>query len=197
VASILALLVSLCKALEEPEYKQMRWNSRAHDRSLGMMDHGRMRGMPGGGDGGGGMMQHNHGGADMGLIHNLFDHREQIERSVNVTEAGAETYTGSDDPEVSQWIQAHVAQMIALVGSDEGMIREWDPLFSAIFEHKDALTATLTSVDDKGVHVTLEGTTPCGKSLAHLHAKVVSNFIKRGYPEMHESHEVPTECDDE
>ena len=164
----------------------------------GRMGGGQGEGGGGGGQGmmGGGQGMMGHGGRNSGamrIIHNLLDNRQYIKRTVNLTDTGAQTYTRSDDPQVSDWIQTHVAHMIAMVKSDEGMIRGWDPLFRAVFEHSHSMKAVATN-DDKGVHVSLTGRTPCGTSLAQMHAEVVSNFIKRGYAEVHESHSVPEEC---
>jgi hypothetical protein len=128
----------------------------------------------------------------MATIHNLVNRRDDIERNVIDTTNGVTTYTWSEDPQVEDWIKTHVATMTALV-QDGGRIRAWDPLFQAIFDHSDDISVEL-EYTDKGVRATLEGSTPCAKTLVARHADVLSDFIELGWDEIHESHEAPAGC---
>jgi uncharacterized protein len=156
------------------------------------------------GGGGGAGMGHGDGGdagwnrENMQIIHKLLEHRGDIERTVTpATEDGlgiTVTKTTSKDTEVEQWIKTHVTQMMDLVESG-GRIRNWDPLFRAIFDHPKDIDSEVTTVDG-GVEVILTGATECGKSLSYAHAEVVSAFLSNGYEELHRSHQVPTTCDE-
>jgi hypothetical protein len=136
-------------------------------------------------------------GERMQIIQKLLEHRGVIERIVtSITEDGQEktmTETTSENPEVEQWIITHVTQMIDLVQSG-GRIRNWDPLFRAIFDHAEEIDSDVTVVDG-GVEVLLTGTTDCGKALADKHAKLVSAFLADGYEELHRPHQAPRICD--
>lgn len=133
-----------------------------------------------------------HGGGIMPAIHNLVSRRDDIERTVTDTTNGVTTYTWSEDPQVEEWIKTHAATMTALV-HDGGRIRAWDPLFRALFDHRDDITVELENTD-KGVRAALEGSTPCARSLIDMHADVISDFIELGWDEIHESHGVPAGC---
>lgn len=64
-------------------------------------------GMGRGGWGSGGGMMNGGGGGRMEImqtIHNLFDNRRSIVREVKQTNDGVETYTYSDDQDVTNWI---------------------------------------------------------------------------------------------
>ncbi|CAB9498448.1 expressed unknown protein [Seminavis robusta] len=154
--------------------------------STGCQGHGR-------GHGGG-------GGCFMRVIHNLVNNRKDIQRNVTNTDTGAITYTWSsaanNNPLVSGWLKQHVASMVELVQEfDNGgmMIRGWDPLFRAVFDHSTQVSASVEEFD-QGVKTTLTGNTPCAKSLVQMHAAVVSSFISRGWDEVHEPHDVPDAC---
>ena len=69
----------------------------------------------------------------MQLIHRLIDSHDDVTRYYNETDSGIESYTFSDDPKVSEWIQDHVNQMAKLMSSypEHGGIRLRDPLFKA------------------------------------------------------------------
>lgn len=126
-------------------------------------------------------------------IHNLFDNRGEIQRDVTHTATGVKTHTWSGNPEVSDSIKEHVAQMLELVESDYGMIRGWDPLFRSVFEHKDDIE-TVAINDETGVHITSEGNTPCAERLVQMHADVVSGFVSKGREEARQPHSVPDGC---
>jgi hypothetical protein len=60
-----------------------------------------------------GMQQDAAAAEDMGLVHELLADPEQIRRSVTRLPDGIRTVTDSDNPQVTQAIQAHVASMSA------------------------------------------------------------------------------------
>ena len=123
----------------------------------------------------------------------VYDIGSKINREVTLTTTGVETHTWSDsDPQVGDWIQTHVAQMIRLLNTG-GSIRRWDPLFREIFENHGDFSITVTNSTD-GVYVASVGNTECAVNLAQFHAEVVSGFIEHGRAEVQRAHEVPEEC---
>lgn len=133
------------------------------------------------------------GGGRGRIIQNLLSNRAAINREYNNTDGGIESYTWSDDPKVSKWIKQHVKQMKALVESDNGMIRQWDDLFREVFELRHYHHMEVRETED-GIKVEQTGDTECAKALVQAHAKVVSNFIKRGRQETRKNHAVPDIC---
>jgi hypothetical protein len=143
--------------------------------------------MMGGGGGGGGGPGGNRD--NMELIHKLVDNRGAIQRNVTHESSGATTVTTSSDPQVSDWIREHVYGMMALI-ENNGRIRQWDPLFVALFDNQDDITATLTPVEG-GIRVRLEGSTGCAIELVKSHVEVVSSFLSDGYDAVQASHDAP------
>jgi len=167
------------------EHRGLRWNGWGNGGG-----NGGGGGRGGGGNGGGG------GGGNSGnmnTIHKLLDVRDDLSRTVTQTSNGVETYTWSDNnSQASTWLKQHVKQMDSLVKSG-GRIRNWDPFFDAIFDHRDEIDLDYEETLD-GMHVSLTGKTACGTSLAQKHAAVVSAFINRGRNEVRREHSVPDEC---
>ena len=79
--------------------------------------------------------------------------------------------------------------MISLVESG-GRLRQWDPLFRAVFDNQDDIIVTVTPVRG-GINVKLVGSTGCAVEVVKSHADVVSAFISDGYEALHETHEDP------
>lgn len=128
----------------------------------------------------------------MKVIHKLVAHREEITRTLTDDDSmslNLKATTVSNNPNVSEWIQLHVAQMQQLVQTD-GRIRSWDPLFEALFDHREVLDLQFEVIDG-GVEAVLVGETECAQALAEAHTRVISSFLENGYEELHKSHEVP------
>jgi hypothetical protein len=173
------------KEPEELELRGSRFRGRGRGGGgtvMGMGRRAQRRWMMGRGGGGG-------GGEHTELIHNLVDNREAIERRVTRESSGATTVTTSTDPQVSDWIQEHVEQMLALI-ENNGRIRQWDPLYVALFDNQDDITTSATRVDG-GIRVRLQGSTGCAIDLVQAHADVVSAFLSEGYDEVQASHDAP------
>ena len=92
-------------------------------------------------------------------------------------------------PQVSVWIQEHVEQMLTIIEKNS-RIRQWDPLYAALFNNQDDITTAVTPVEG-GVQVRLEGSTGCAVDLVQSHADVVSAFLSEGYDEVQASHDAP------
>ncbi|KAL3908397.1 MAG: hypothetical protein SGILL_008497 [Bacillariaceae sp.] len=138
---------------------------------------------------------------NMGVIRNLLEHRDEIERvleydSDEITVISANTT--SKNPQVSKWIRNHVANMMALK-ENGGWIRAWDPLFEALFEHRDDMELkvdfALKNGEQNGVQAWLTGNTSCAEALAQAHYHAVSAFVDEGDGDdevMHTEHDVPS-----
>jgi hypothetical protein len=174
-----------------------------HGKHQGMMGGGNSGGggMMGGGNSGGGGMMGGDGkmGSMMRTIHNLLNNHESITRTVEKEQDATSenspvivTRTTSDNAEVSGWIHLHVSQMMERI-ENEQPIRMWDPLFVQLFAHADEILETPEYLEN-GVQMRLEGTTPCGQSLAELHAKAVSSFVKFGMEAAQEPHDGSDLC---
>eukprot|EP00579_Thalassiosira_antarctica_P001223 CAMPEP_0201871694 /NCGR_PEP_ID=MMETSP0902-20130614/4559_1 /ASSEMBLY_ACC=CAM_ASM_000551 /TAXON_ID=420261 /ORGANISM="Thalassiosira antarctica, Strain CCMP982" /LENGTH=210 /DNA_ID=CAMNT_0048397755 /DNA_START=1892 /DNA_END=2524 /DNA_ORIENTATION=+ len=165
----------------------------------GGVDHGDMdqEGMDRGGMDHGGMGN----GEMMQMIHNLLDHREDIERNYENTDTGIESWTTSGKPNVALWIQTHVYQMTTLMDSETGGIRLWDDLFERAFALRDNHELMVNNTAD-GVHVVQKVSdnvvdideAECTTELIQEHAEVVSKFVDRGMSEMHANHPAPEKC---
>lgn len=138
---------------------------------------------------GGGMMADPGHRADMELFHALLDNRERILRKVTVIAGGVDTLTESDDPEVAQTIQAHVASMSARV-KEARPIHQRDPLFREIFKHSDKIVMK-HELTPKGVRVIETSSDAYVAKLIKAHAEVIDAFLANGRSEVMKNHPVP------
>jgi hypothetical protein len=127
--------------------------------------------------------------ADRELFHFLLDHREAIRRKVKKQKDGVSTLTESDDPEVAEALRKHVASMVQRVEQGQP-IRMRDPLFAEIFRHADKIDMQVEPTD-KGLRVVETSSDPYVARLIQAHAKVVTRFLKHGYPEARANHAAP------
>lgn len=128
---------------------------------------------------------------DREVFHFLLEHHEQIRRKVTNRPDGVETLTESDNPEIAASIQEHVAQMAKRV-HEGNPIRMRDPLFAELFRHADQIKIDYEKTS-KGIKVTETSDNPDVVRLIQAHAEVVSGFVKRGFEEASQRHEVPGE----
>jgi hypothetical protein len=127
--------------------------------------------------------------ADRDDFHYLLENRAKIRREIKDLDNGVETLTESDDPEVAQRIQQHVASMYSRI-EEKRPIHLRDPLFAAIFRHADQLEMKVEETEH-GVRVRETSDNPLAARLIQAHARVVSLFIKNGFEEVHKNHPVP------
>jgi hypothetical protein len=121
------------------------------------------------------------------LVH---DYRQDIVREVEDVENGVATTTRSpDDPEAVAALQRHVGEMKGLLG-DGGRIRDWDPLFSEIFDYSDEIEMVVETLPD-GVRVVETSNNPEVVKLIRAHARKVSEFVARGPAAVHEATPLP------
>lgn len=114
-------------------------------------------------------------------IHTLFTEHDSIVRSVELTENGYISLTETDDAKLASILKSHVRQMRTRLKSGK-MVRRWDPAFPEMVLHYDDMKHKIERTD-KGIKVTVTGTTPEAIKVAHNHAKIVSAFAKNGWDE--------------
>ena len=129
---------------------------------------------------------------DMVKIHALLGDSTKVKRTTKNIANGIRSLTESDDPKLAKLIKEHVASMQERL-KDGKPIRDWDPLFAAVFEHHDKVKLVITNTK-KGVSVTETSPDPQVVVLIQAHAKAVNGFVKDGMAGMHRMHAVPTEA---
>jgi hypothetical protein len=127
--------------------------------------------------------------ADRDVFHYLLQNHDQIRRDVKNTKNGVETLTESDKPEIAAKIQEHVAAMAKRV-EERRPIHMRDPLFAEVFRHADKIQLKYTKTA-KGVRVVETSDDPYVVELIQAHGGVVSLFVKNGFNEAWQNHEVP------
>lgn len=125
----------------------------------------------------------------MEVFHYLLENHEKIRRTVKELDNGVETLTESDDASVAAHIKTHVEQMTVRI-EKPSPIRMRDPLFAEIFQHTKKIKMVHEDTP-KGVKVTETSDDPYVATLIKAHAKVVSQFVERGFAEAHKNHPVP------
>jgi len=121
------------------------------------------------------------------LVH---DYRHEIDREVEYIENGVITVTRSpSDPEAARALERHVLEMKGLL-ENGGRIRNWDPLFTELFDHADEITMSIETLDD-GVRVVETSDNPEVAKLIQAHARKVSEFVERGPEAVHEETALP------
>jgi ubiquinone/menaquinone biosynthesis C-methylase UbiE/intracellular sulfur oxidation DsrE/DsrF family protein len=127
--------------------------------------------------------------ADQQVFHYLLENHQEIRRTVTQLDAGVETLTESDNPQVAAKIQEHVASMHRRVKEGRGL-RFWDELFAAIFANHASITMEVVNTE-KGVRVKETSDDPTVARLIQAHASVVSLFVTSGFDEAHKNHPLP------
>lgn len=123
------------------------------------------------------------------MIHSLLGDHEKIRREVESIDGGIVSETTSEDPEVTDWIRAHVAQMGERLEAGQGL-RHWDPLFVEIFEHHDAIQMDVETIPG-GVRVRETSDDPRVGMLIEKHAEAVSEFVEQGFERAHRETPLP------
>ncbi len=148
---------------------------------------------PGGRGPGRGKGGHGHGqGHDRDHVdfRYLLTNHQKIKRDVRELPDGVQTLTESDDPQVAAKIREHVYWMKERIEKKQP-IRMRDPLFAELFKHAGQIKM-VTEKTPKGVRVKETSENPYVVKLIKEHAKTVSQFVKRGFPEAMKNHPVPT-----
>tara|TARA_R110002095_G_scaffold78106_3_gene67229 strand:- start:45278 stop:46276 length:999 start_codon:yes stop_codon:yes gene_type:complete len=119
----------------------------------------------------------------------LLTNHQKIQRTVQELPNGVKTLTESNDPQVAAKIKEHVYWMKERIEKKQP-IRMRDPLFAELFKHADQIKMVYEKTA-KGVRVTETSDDPYIAQLIQAHAKAVSGFVKRGFPEAMKNHPVP------
>lgn len=162
---------------------------------MGRMGRGARGDLPPAGPGGRGMGP----GAGMGagqpaLMHtamSLVHQRQNIQRTVEEIPGGVRTRTvvKSEDPALAATLVEHVEGMAGLLERG-GRVRDWDPLFSELFDHAAAITLDVEQIPG-GVLVVETSEDPEVAKLIRAHATKVNEFLARGHGAVHESTPIP------
>ncbi|MCA9015922.1 MAG: hypothetical protein KDA77_11375, partial [Planctomycetaceae bacterium] len=119
----------------------------------------------------------------------LLTNHQKIKRTVQELPNGVKTLTESNDPQVAAKIQEHVYWMKERIEKKQP-IRMRDPLFAELFKHADQIKMAYEKTAN-GVRVTETSDNPYVAQLIKAHAKTVSGFVERGFPEAMKNHPVP------
>ena len=126
----------------------------------------------------------------MGVIHDLIQNRDKIDREVGKIDEGLKTTTTSDDDDVADLIKKHVDQMNNL----SYPIRQGDPLFATMFKNIDDIHMDISFLDN-GVIVNHIGDTECAVDLIRDHGYKISNDFLKGVVQPDWDWEKPDSCD--
>lgn len=141
-----------------------------------------------GGQGRRGQM-HGSGRPEAQAIHFLVANHSQIERTVEIIPGGVRTLTVAEDLEIIDTLRIHVHQMADLI-HEGGRIRNWDPLFAEIFDHRQAIQMKITDIQG-GVEVVETSTDEDVALLIQAHAEKVEEFVARGIEAYREETPLP------
>ena len=122
-----------------------------------------------------------------GVIHSLFAEHDKVKREVEMTDTGYRASTTSEDAEVAEMIQTHVAQMESRLEGGMG-VRHWDPAFAELRAHYDDMEIAIEKIDG-GIAVLVTGKTDDAIKVAKNHARIITGFVEKGGEQMHATHE--------
>jgi hypothetical protein len=123
--------------------------------------------------------------AQMSVVHELIVNHDRITRKVSNLPNGIRTTTESDDPEIAQLIQEHVASMVERVNaqSDPGLPIESPALHSILKNGDKVHTAVETTA--KGTVVVQTSSDPKTVAALQKHAGEVSDLVEGGMVAVH------------
>src|SRR5262249_28920483 len=110
-------------------------------------------------------------------------------RTVREIPGGVEAVTESSDPATAKLIKQHAADMQHRL-KNRHAIREWDPLFAALFAHADKVDLKIVETTN-GVKVRETTADPETLKIMRAHAAAVTGFIHDGPAGMAKRHELP------
>jgi hypothetical protein len=115
---------------------------------------------------------------DRSVWQSLVRDHASIRREVRELANGVEAITESDDPEVAARIRDHAFAMQRRM-RDGSRVRQWDPVFVALFDRHDAVRLDVHATD-KGVHIIETSDDPEVVRILQSHAAGVSEMVERG-----------------
>lgn len=126
---------------------------------------------------------------DKSVFHALLEGHSRLKRTVTMLPDGVETLTESEDPTLAKHLKDHLQAMKTRMEKGHP-IRQWDPLFVAIFQEAGKVDIRFEPTA-KGVRVWEQSKDPRVARLIQAHAQVVSGFVKRGFDEASREHPLP------
>lgn len=127
--------------------------------------------------------------AAMESIHGLLARHDELTRTIEDIPGGVRTTTTTDNPEVLAMLRQHVGEMEALL-DEGGRIRQWDPLFAEIFDHREDIEIEIEEIAD-GVQITETSSNEEVVKLIRAHARKVDEFVERGWQACREETPLP------
>ncbi len=115
---------------------------------------------------------------DRSVWQSLIRDHTKIRREVRELANGVEAITESDDPDVAARIRNHAFAMQRRM-RDGSRVRQWDPVFVALFDRHDAVRLDVHATE-KGVHIIETSDDPEVVRILQSHAAGVSDMVKRG-----------------
>ncbi len=128
---------------------------------------------------------------DKAVFTSLLADHEALRRSVVELPDGIEATTESDDPAVAARLADHVTAMKSRL-HDGRRVRQWDPLYVAIFDDAEHVRLDITPTG-KGVRVRETSTDARTVALIKYHAGVVTGYVEHGFEESAREHPVPAQ----
>ena len=166
-----------------------------HEMGPGMMHQmgpGMMRGMgpgaaagshgPMGGPMAGGMQHDDAFATDMQLVRGMLFSHDRIKRTVTNLPNGIKTVTESDDPQVAQAIQTHVASMVQRLG-DGKEFNLFSKTIPVLFENRDKISTTVEMTANGSV-VTQTSSDAKVVTALQVHATEVDELVRDGMATM-------------
>ena len=156
------------------------------------MGPGMMRGMgpgaaagshgPMGGPMAGGVQHDDAFAADMQLVRGMLFSHDRIKRTVTNLPDGIKTVTESDDPQVAQAIQTHVASMVQRLG-DGKEFNLFSKTIPVLFENRDKIKTTVETTANGSVVTQTSGDVKVVAAL-QVHATEVDELVRGGMAAM-------------
>ncbi len=115
---------------------------------------------------------------DKSVFHDLLAAHTKIRREVTLIDGGVAAITESDDPVVAAKIKDH-AYAIQLRMQSGGRLRQWDPVFVELFDHRTEVRLTITPTPT-GVRIVETSDNPEVVAILRAHAAGVSDFVREG-----------------
>ena len=177
VARVLAVLgLGACQRHTQQSSMGSMMSSMGTDQSMGgMMSSGRgrveMTQMMGSAD-----------QADMQVYMEMFQHHQQIHRTVERLSNGVRTITESNNPRIRSLLQAHVSKMYEHVAAGQE-VRCMSDSLPTMFRHSSQYQRML-SLTPHGVAVEETSDDPEVSGAIQRHADEVSAFVREGMPAM-------------
>lgn len=137
---------------------------------------------PTGGPMAGGMQHDDAFAADMQLVRGMLFSHDRIKRTVTNLPDGIKTVTESDDPQVAQAIQSHVASMVQRL-SDGKEFNLFSKTIPVLFENRDKIRTTVETTATGSI---VTQTSDDAKVVAALqeHATEVDELVREGMAAM-------------